>query len=321
MERRAFIAALSLVSLAAPFSARGDKRAQARIGWLMSASVPSDLEFFRRGLRELGWIEGENTIIDQRYADGQTERLPSLAAELARLKADVFVTAGTLSTVAARDATGSVPVVFVTSDPVGKGWIQSLAHPGGRMTGVSTQNDELNLKMLEVLREAFPRITRVGVFHAYLSSQLRFLRELESAARALSVQLVPLPVAKPADIDRSSSIIVREHVDGLLPVSNPVFNAERQRFIALAAKLRLPAVYEHRDFVQAGGLMSYGANLSDVFARVAYLVDKILKGASPSDLPVEQPTRFELVVNTKTARALGLTIAQSILARADQVIE
>ena len=322
MNRRAFIAAISLTSVAKLLSVGAAAvRTDARIAWLMSAAVPSDLESFRRGLREAGWIEGENTIVEQRYAEGKLERLPGLAADLARLKVDVFVTAGTAATIAARNATSSIPVVFVSSDPVGKGWVPSLSRPGMRMTGISTQADELHLKMLELLHEAFPRVTRVGVFHTSLSSQLQFLREMEPAGRALSVELVPLPVDTPADIDRASAMIVKERMGALLPLSNPRFNAERQRFVALAARLRLPAMYEHRDFVQSGGLMSYGPDLREVFRRAAALVDKILKGASPSDLPVEQPTKFELVINLQTAKALGLTIPQSLLVRADQILQ
>ena len=321
MDRRAFIATVSLSSVVAWLKTDAKAAPQARVAWLMPAAVPSDLEYFRRGLRDLGWTEGERLIIEQRYADGKPERLPQLAADLARLKVDVFVTAGSQATDAARGVPQSVPVVFVSTDPAGKGWIKSLSHPGGKLTGVSMQNDELHLKMLEVLHEAFPRIRRVGIFHAPTPWQLRFLREMQPAAQALSVQLVPLPVNSPDDIDRSSAVVAKERVGGLLTMSNPSFNAERRRFIDLAARLRLPAVYEHRDFVQAGGLLSYGPDLSEVFRRAAALVDKILKGVKPEDLPVEQPTKFELAINLKTARTVGLTIPQSLLVRADEIIQ
>jgi putative ABC transport system substrate-binding protein len=279
------------------------------------------IDVFRQRLRDLGWVEGENAVIEQRYAEGSPERFPDLAADLVRLKVDVFVTAGNNATVAARDATGSVPVVFVATDPVGRGWAASLARPGGRLTGIDSQSDLLNSKMLEVLRDAFPRLRRVGVFYQSTPTLRRALKEVESAARGLSIQIVPVEVGSADDIDRTAAPLAAKRVDAILPLSNPFFDAERARLVSLATKLRVPAVYEHRAFVEAGGLMSYGVDLGEVFRRMAAYVDKILRGTRPADLPIERPTKFELVINLQTAKALGLTIPQSLLIRADEVIQ
>ena len=323
MNRRAFLAALGGSFLAAPLAAEAPPAGTVRIGWLAPARVPSDVATFRGQLRDLGWIEGKNMSTEERYSEGKSERLPSLAADLVRLKVDVIVAISTLATAAAQQATGSIPVVFVAgSDPVERGFVASFGRPGGNLTGIASLNNEmLNAKMLEVLRSAVPRITRVGVFLQPTLTQRQSMTAVAAAARALSVQLVPIEVRGAGDIDHSAATLAKERVHAFLVLSNPFFHAEKERFVKLATAMRLPAIYEQRGFVESGGLMSYGFDLREVFGRLAVMVDKILKGAKPGDLPVEQPTKFELVINAKTAKALGLTIPPSLLVRTDEVIQ
>jgi len=293
-----------------------------------SDASPHTREAFRQGLRDLGYVEGRNVVIEYRSAEGKYERFPALAAELVALKVDVIVAAGsTPAALAAKQATRTILIVFASAaDPVASGLVTSLARPGGNVTGLSTVGSELVGKRLEQLKQAVPGVSRVAVLwqpQGVLGERTRkdMLKEADVAARALGVRLQFVEARGPADFDRAFSDMTRARAGALTVLGSPTFLNERRRLVDLAAKNRLPAVYTVREFVDAGGLMSYGPNLADLFRRAATYVDKILKGAKPADLPVEQPTKFELVINLKAAKALGLTIPQSLLGRADQVVE
>lgn len=298
-----------------------------RIGYLRATSPsdrPSQLDAFRQGLRELGWSEGRNIVIDYRYAEGRFDRLPDLAADLVRLEVALIVSEGTQGVTAARNATGTIPIVMTTvRDPVGTGLIASLARPGGNVTGMSgSAGLEIVAKQLELLKETVPEIRRVAILSnpANAYHQLA-IREVNAAARSLGVQLQLLEARGPNEFDGAFAAMAKERVGALLVVSDTIFNNHRKRLADLAARSRLPAAYGVRESVEAGGLMSYGASFLDLYRRSAAYVDKILKGAKPADLPVEQPTKFELVINLRTASALGLTVPPALLARADEVIE
>lgn len=328
MRRREFIILLASAT-ACPLAARAQQQAGKvpRIGYLRATSPsdrPSQLDAFRQGLRELGWSEGQNVVIDYRYAEGRFDRLPNLAADLVRLEVDLIVSEGTQGVTAARNATGTIPIVMTTvRDPVGTGLIASLARPGGNVTGMSgSAGLEIVAKQLELLKEAVPRIRRVAILSnpANAYHQLA-IREVNVAARSLGVQPQVLEARGPNELDGAFAAMVKERVEALLVVSDVIFNNHRARLADLAARSRLPAAYGVRESVEAGGLMSYGTSFLELYRRSAAYVDKILKGAKPADLPVEQPTKFELVINLKTARALGLTVPPALLARADEVIE
>jgi ABC-type uncharacterized transport system substrate-binding protein len=329
MDRRAFIGTLAGGLLAAPLAAVAQQTAKvARVGHLSpDLATRSHLyEALLQGLRDLGYVEGRNVAIEVRDAEGKLERLPALAAELVALKADVIVTAGTPAALAAKRATRTVPIVFAgVSDPVTGRLVTGLARPGGNVTGLSTLAPELVGKRLERLKHAVPGVSRVvalwepGGLGERTDKEM--LKEADVAARALGIQLQFVEARGPADFDRAFSDGTRGRAGALTVLPSNMFGTERRRLVDLAAKNRLPAVYERREFVDAGGLMSYGPDFADLFRRAATYVDKILKGAKPGDLPIEQPTKFELVINLKTAKALGLTIPQSLLQRADQVIE
>jgi putative ABC transport system substrate-binding protein len=298
-----------------------------RIGFLGVTSPsdrPSLLDAFRQGLRELGWVEGQNVVIDYRYAEGRVDRLPDLAADLVRLKVDLIVSEGTQGVTAAKNATETIPIVMTTvRDPVGTGLIASLARPGGNVTGMSgSAGLEIVGKQLELLKETVPKIRRVAILSnpANAYHQLA-IREVNVAAQSLGVQLQLLEARGPNEFDGAFAAMAKERVEALLVVSDVIFNNHRTRLADLAARSRLPAAYGVRESVEAGGLMSYGTSFLDLYRRSAAYVDKILKGAKPADLPVEQPTRFELVINLKTAKALGLQVPPMLLARADEVIE
>jgi putative tryptophan/tyrosine transport system substrate-binding protein len=319
--RRIGLAVVLAVSLTlAPLVAEAQQTGKVyRIGWLAPASLPTTLDAFRDGLRVFGYVEGNNLVIEQRYANGRPERLAGLVAELVGAKADVIVTTGNQATAAAKTTTGSIPVVFVAGDPVEAGFVASLARPGGNMTGVNTLPG-VNAKRLELLKEALPKVSRVAVL--FEPRQLSTtIPQIEAAASSLGLQITRLEVHGAYDFERALAAAARSHVGALMPVSSALFHGERQRIVSLAAKHRLPAMYEHRDFADAGGLLSYGPDILFLSRRVAAYVDKILKGAKPADLPVEQPTKFELVINLKTAKVLGLTIPQTILLQAAQVID
>jgi ABC-type uncharacterized transport system substrate-binding protein len=327
MERRTFMALVSGGLLVAPLTADAQQAAKiARIGYLVPnlAASPPAHEAFRQGLRDLGYVEGRNVVIETRDAEGKLERLPALAAELVALKVDVIVAPNTVA-LAAKQATRTLAIVFAAAaDPVTSGLVTSLARPGGNVTGLSNLAPELVGKGLELLKQAVPGVSRVAVLWQLGAIDERTekdrLKQADVAARALGVRLQVVEVRVPADIDRAFSDMTRARAGALTVLGSFMFDTERRRLVDLAAKNRLPAVYTVRSFVDAGGLMSYGPNLADLYRRAASYVDKILKGAKPADLPVEQPTKFDLVINLKTAKALGLTIPQSLLLRADEVI-
>jgi putative ABC transport system substrate-binding protein len=327
--RREFIGTLAGALLAAPLAAEAQQAAKiARIGFLTLnlALNPQLREAFLRGLRDLGYVEGSNVVIEYRDAEGKPERLPALAAELVALKVDVIVAPPTLAALAAKQATRTLPIVFTAADPVTDGLVTSLARPGGNVTGLSTTAaPEIVGKRLELLKQAVPGVNRVAVLWQPGGQGERtnkdMLKGAEVAARALGVRLHVVEARGPEDFDRAFSDMTRARAGALTSVGTTMFFNERRRLVALAAKNRLPAAYSQREFVDAGGLMAYGANIPDLWRRAATYVDKILKGAKPADLPVEQPTKFELVVNLKTAKALGLTIPPALLVRADEVIQ
>jgi len=283
------------------------------------------VEAFRQGLRELGYVEGRNVLIEYRSAEGRPDRLPDLAAELVALKVDVIVSGGgTLAALAAQRASSTLPIVVVSvGDPVTSGLVTSLARPGGNVTGLSLLFPELVGKCLEQLKLAVPSIKRVAVLSqpGATLERTEAVKGAEGAARALGVQLQMVEAQGPEDLDKAFANIISGRAHALIVLSTPVFLGERRRLAQMTATNRLPAVFSFREYVDAGGLMSYGPNLADLSRRAATYVDKILKGVKPGDLPVEQPTMFELVINLKTARDLGLTIPQSVVARADEVIQ
>jgi putative tryptophan/tyrosine transport system substrate-binding protein len=330
VNRRAFVGTLAGGLLAAPQISDAQQAAKiARIGYLSGslARGPHLPEAFRQGLRDLGYVEGRTVVIEYRDAEGKFERLPALAAELVALKVDVIVAPGAPHAFAAKQATRTIPIVCVASaDPVTDGLVTSLARPGGNVTGLSiSAAPEIVGKRLELLKQAVPGVTRVAVLWQPSGQGERTAKDLlkgaEVAARALGVRLQVVEARGPADFDGAFSDMTRARADALTVLGNPMFVTERRRLVDLAAKHRLPAMYTSRESVDAGGLMAYGPNFADLYRRAATYVDKILKGAKPADLPVEQPTKFELVINLKTAKALGLTIPPSVLGRADEVIQ
>jgi putative ABC transport system substrate-binding protein len=297
-----------------------------RIGFLSSVSSKPSAHLwtgFLQGLRDAGYVEGQNVVIEPRWAEGRTDRLPELAAELVRLKVDVIIsTGGTVTAFAAKNATSSIPIVFtVGGDLVKLGLIASLARPGGNLTGLSLLTTELNVKRLELLQETFPKIRLVGVLgNPKNPNYVIQLDEAQAAGKALGLQIEMLEARNASDIDSVFSTVSKKSVRALLVLSDPVLNADRQRIANLAIETRLPAIYEFRQFVEAGGLMSYGTDIVAVYRRLGIYVDKIFKGTKPSELPVEQPTKFELIINLKTAKQIGVTIPPNVLARADRVI-
>ena len=332
MDRRAFIGTIASTLLAAPLATEAQQAAKVtRIGYLATspATIPHLREAFRQGLRDLGYVEGRNLVIEYRDAEGKVERLPALAAELVALKVDViFVGGSTRAALTAMQATKTIPIVFAgVGDPVTSGLVTSLAQPGGNVTGLSILAPALVGKRLELLTQALPGVSRVAVLSRPGALGERtdkdMLKGAEVTGRALGVRLqfVEARGRGPEDFDRAFSDMTRARAGALAVLPSNMFTNERGRLVALAAKNRLPAVYTSREFVDAEGLMAYGANFADLFRRATTYVDKILKGTKPGDLPVEQPTKFELVINLKTAKALGLTIPPSLLQRADQVIE
>src|SRR5262245_23793700 len=329
MDRRAFITIVGGSIVAGARAARAEQAAKtARIGYLSTglATNPDQQKAFLQELRDLGYVEGRNVVIEYRDAEGRLERLPALAAQLVALKVDVIVAAaGTLPALAAKQASRTLPIVFIAvGNPVTSGLVTSLARPGGNLTGLSAVTPELASKWLELLKQTVPRATRVAVLWqpgGMGDTDNEVLKQADVAARALGVRLQLVEARGPADIDRAFSEMTRARADALTVLSTPMFGSERRRLVDLAAKNRLPTMFSFRGYVDAGGLMSYRSNLPDLSRRAAVYVGKILKGAKPADLPVEQPTKFEFVLNLKTAKALGLTIPPSVLARADQVVE
>jgi putative tryptophan/tyrosine transport system substrate-binding protein len=296
-----------------------------RIGFLatVSPSTISDrVEAFRQGLRELGYVEGKNIVVEWRYAEGKLDRLPALAAELVRLKTDIIVTAGPQATRRAKEATVTIPIVMgFDNDPVGSGFVASLPRPGGNITGLSTLAPEISGKQLELLKEIVPKLSRVAVLgDSNEPGNAQALKEVELAAGAFKVQLQYLDVLNLKDIENSFQSASKQRAGAVIVLAGPVMPAHRTEVVNLAAKNRLPAMYFRSDFVEAGGLMTYNVNYNDLFRRAATFVDKILKGRTPADLPIEQSTKFELIINLKAAKQIGLTIPPNVLARADRVI-
>jgi ABC-type uncharacterized transport system substrate-binding protein len=324
MDRRAFLAGAAAL-LPVPLAAEAQPVGKVwRIGYLSSSSATANPEAFRQGLRELGWVEGQNIAIDYRFAEDRFDRLPELAAELVRLKVDVIVAGPTQPAVAAKNATRTIPIVMVSAaEPVELGLIASLARPGGNVTGLSfSVNLELFGKGLELLKEAVPKLRRVAVLSNPANpTQARAIDKVKVAARSLAIPLQLLEARGPNEFDGAFAAMAKQRVEALLVVAEGLFLRHRARLADLEAKYRLPSMHGLKENVEAGGLMSYGPSIVATFRRAAVFVDKILKGTKPGDLPVEQPSKFELVINLKTAKALGLTIPPSLLARADQVIE
>jgi ABC-type uncharacterized transport system substrate-binding protein len=328
MDRRRFLLTSLAGAAAVPLAARAQPTGKvSRIGFIVTGT-PNEtghlIQALNKGLRELGYVEGRNVVFERRFGEGRQEKLPALAAELVQLKVDVIVTGSNPVIAAVKQATATIPVVMAVSrDPVGANFIASLARPGGNITGLANDADpEIIGKNLELLKEAAPRVSRVAfLWNPVPPGAGTSKHAVESAARSLGVTLQSVEVRRPTEFEGAFAAMVRERANGVVVAQDPIALGSRSQVVLLAARSRLPAVYGVREFAEAGGLMSYGPNIADQFQRAAFYVDRILKGAKPGDLPVEQATKFELVINLKTAKALGLTIPRSLLARADQIIE
>jgi ABC-type uncharacterized transport system substrate-binding protein len=324
MSGKIFVFLLATVLLtAAPHAEAQQPKKVPHVGVLAGGSASSDkarIDALRQGLRELGYMEGKNLVIEYAYADGKTNRLTELAAKLVHLKVEVIVTAGPSATRAAKQATTTIPIVMAQdSDPVASGLAASLARPGGNITGLSRLSPELSGKQLELLKETVPTLSQLAVFeNSTQPGNRQSLNEVELAAGALGVQLQTVNISGPKDIQTAFLAASKRRANGLLVLSSPVLFAQRTEVVELAAKNRLPAIYFALEFAEDGGLMSYGPSITDLFRRAATYVDKILKGAKPAELPVEQPTKFELIMNLKAAKKIGLTIPPNVLARADK---
>ena len=326
-NRRKIVFALGASALGLPLTAYAQTKVW-RVGFLFQRHLylnDSDWAYgpFTQGMRELGFVEGKNLVIEWRSAEGKAELLPGLAAELVRLNVDVLAASGTPATVAAQKATTTIPIVMVAvSDPVGDGLIKSLARPGGNTTGTSATFTDLVAKLLEMLFDLVPKLSRVAILmNPSNIGQAAMLKNIQTAAQKFGAKILPVEARTPSEIEQAFSKMVREKAGAAIVLQESLFQQQKSQIVELAAKHRLPTVAMYREYVEAGGLMSYGANLRNIYWRAATYVDKILKGAKPGDIPVEQPTTFELFVNGKTAKALGLKIPQSLLISADKVIE
>jgi putative tryptophan/tyrosine transport system substrate-binding protein len=309
--------------VAAPVALHAQSAKTARVGVLLPSddSTTTFLPAFRQGLRDLGYVEGRTVSLEVRSANGRTDRLPSLARELVRMKVDVLVTITSPGVRAAREATSTIPIVAgAVDDAVEQGFVASLAHPGGNVTGVSWLNTELSAKRLELLKEALPEVTRVAVLREAVGG-VSSIQATATAARALRVHLQIFELRDPNELPTVFAAMAKDRIEALTVLPGPLITSQIPGIVELASRTRLPAVFPEARFVEAGGMMSYGPNLAEMYRRGAGYVDKILKGVKPSNLPVEQPTKFESIINLKTAKALGLTIPPSLLQRADQVIE
>ncbi len=322
-----FILPIALSILLAPLAADAQRAGKVpRVGWLglpRQAANAELIEGFREGLRQLGYTEGKDIALEYRFADGRAERLSSLAVELVNLDVDAIVVVGSQVATAAKQVTTTIPLVMVSvGDPVGTGLVTSLAKPGGNITGVSAGHGDISAKWLELLREVVPRASRFGYLDDPTSPMSPiFLKQILGAARTLGVSVQIFPVTKPDDVEPQLTAMTRAGVQGIVVDGNPVPRTRQKEIVGFAARNRLPAMYAGRDYVDAGGLMSYNPSRPDMGRRGAFYIDKILKGAKPADLPVEEPVRYELVINLTTAKALGLTIPPAVLLRADQVVE
>ncbi len=328
-NRRKIIVALGASALAASLASFAQQQGKVwRVGFLASRGRPVSLDSdiyagFLRGMRELGYVEDKNLVIEWRFSEGRAELLPVLAAELVRLKVDLIIVSSTPAASAAQKATTTIPIVMATiGDPVGSGFVKSLARPGGNITGFTNMTLELGPKHLEMLRSVIPKLARAAVvLNPENSINIEVLKRVRGAAQKAGVRILPVEVRTPQEIENSFPLMIREHAGALIIVQDALFTQQRRQLSELAAKYRLPAIGSIREYVEAGMLMSYGPSYSDIFRQVATHVDKIFKGAKPADIPVEQPTKFELFINGKTAKALGLKIPQSLLIMADKVIE
>jgi putative ABC transport system substrate-binding protein len=326
MKRRAFMTLVGGAAASVPFAARAQQAGKIPTIGFLGAATPAAWSAWTAGfvgrLGELGWIEGKTVAIEYRWAEGRTERYGEIASEFVRLKVDVIVTVGSAA-VAVKQVTAVIPIVFaVAPDPLGTGLVASLSRPGGNVTGVSNQAADLVGKRLEILREAFPGLRRLVILaNAGNSTSMQELHEVETTARKLGLESVTLEIRRADDLEPAAFGPGAAATSALYAVSDPLIIASRARINTLAQAARLPTMFAVRDYVEAGGLMSYGPNYANLFSRAGDFVDKILRGAKPGDLPVEQPTKFELVINLKTAKAIGLEISPSLIARADEVIE
>ena len=326
IDRRVFLYGLAGSSLARVLGAEAQLAGnKPRVGVLeIGGGPPAVIVSFYQGLRDLGWVEAQNVVIERRNAEGHEERLPGLAAELINLKVDVIIAAGGPASLnAARNATKTIPIVMVVSsrDPIGAGLIKSYAHPGCNITGIVTAPEELTGKQLELLKAVAPDLSRVGFLWDATTGPFRLQEETAEAARSLGIEVLPFEVLEPAGLDGAFSAAAKARVGGLVFGGSPMFVRNRRQIADLLTRHRLPAISVWRNFTEAGVLLAYGPSLQDQFRRAAVYVDKILKGAKPADLPVERPSKFELVINMKTAKALGLTIPPSLLLRADEAIQ
>ena len=328
-NRRKLIVALGASSLAAPFGSFAQQQGKVwRVGFLTQRSRPDFLDSdifgeFPRGMRELGYVEGKNLAIEWRFADGKVERLPGLAEELVQLQVDVIVAAGTPSTSAAQKATTTIPIFMViVNDPVGSGFAKSLARPGGNITGLSNLTTDLGPKHLEMLINIVPRLSRVAILlNPTNSGHAAMRKNIEAAAQKTNIKILPVEARTPQEIENAFPMITKERAGAVILAQDAIIYQQRRQLAELAAKHRLPSIAVIREFAEAGGLMNYGPSFGDICRRAATYVDKIFKGSKPGNLPVEQPTTFELFINGKTAKALGLKIPQSLLISADKVIE
>jgi putative tryptophan/tyrosine transport system substrate-binding protein len=324
MNKKILVSILAVVILAFVHLAEAQQAKKVpRIGFLAQSSSEDVLPSLRQGLRELGYVEGKNIVIEYRSAEGKLERLPDLAADLVRLKVDIIVTQSTPAAAAAKNATSTIPIIMSGgTDPVATGLVLSLARPGGNLTGVTIMNEELAGKRLELLREASPKVSRLGVlWNSANPGTAVVFKQTQSAAQELSLSLQSLDVQTVNDLQGAFDAATRGGVNGLVLLASAPIGSHLKLIADLAVKNRLPSIFDRSSFVEAGGLMSYGPNVSDMARRAATYVDKVLKGANPGDLPVERPTKFEFIINLKTAKALNLTIPQSVLFRADKVIK
>jgi putative ABC transport system substrate-binding protein len=326
MRRREFFGLVGSAAVTWPLAARAQQPAKLpTIGFLGGQTPKAQSQWvaaFVQRLRELGWFEGRNVVIEYRWAEGRIERSAEIAAEIVRLKVDVIVTAGTTTVVAAKQATSIIPIVFAAAgDPVGTGLVESLSRPGGNVTGLSNQATDLAGKQVELLREVVPNLRRLAILaNAGAPNALLEITEVQAAARGLGIEVMTFEIRRAEDI-ASAFEALAGRADALYVVIDPLINTNRIRINALALSARLPTIHGFREYVEAGGLMSYGPSFSDLYRRAGDYVDRILRGAKPADLPVEQPTKFELIINLKTAKALGLNLPSSFLLRADEVIE
>jgi putative tryptophan/tyrosine transport system substrate-binding protein len=327
MKKKITVLTLCAMLLALSYSAEAQQPTKVpRIGFLTGnfpSAIAERTEAFQQGMRELGYVAGKSIVIEYRYAEGKIERLPTLAAELVRLKVDVIVTAGPAATRPAKEATATIPIVMAqVNDPVGNGFVASLARPGGNITGLATLGPEISGKHLELLKETVPKLSRVAVLGtSTVSGYSQTITEIERAAKAFSVELQYLDVLDSKSIETALRAANKGRAEAILTLQSPILFSQRKEIVDLAIKSRLPAIFHTREFVEAGGLMSYAPSSTDLFRRAAVFVDKILKGTKPADLPVEQPIKFEFIINLKAAKQIGLTIPPNVLARADKVIK